>query len=120
MANITTAKHAFPTNQSEELSNQSWQTALKTAIRDPAELCQLLDLPLEIAANAQQSADYFGLFVPRAWLSRIESGNPHDPLLRQVLPIASEMESHNDDQFDPVDDRRRRRVFTTTVMVRNS
>ena len=104
MASITTAKQAFPPNQSEEISNQSWQAALKTAIRDPAELCRVLDLPVELATNAQQAANEFGLFVPRVWLARIERRNQHDPLLRQVLPIADEMDNHRDDPLDPVDD----------------
>ena len=104
MASITTAKLASRANRSEEFSAQSWQAALKTAIRDPGKLCQLLSLPAEIGTQAQIAAEQFGLFVPRDWLARIEKGNPADPLLRQILPVQSELTQQPGDQLDPVDD----------------
>jgi EF-P beta-lysylation protein EpmB len=67
-----------------------WQKEVKLAIRDPAELCRLLDLPPALAEAARRSAEGFPLFVPRPFLARIERANPSDPLLRQVLPVAHE------------------------------
>jgi EF-P beta-lysylation protein EpmB len=82
----------------------SWQTALAEAFRDPAELLRYLNLPeslLESAVSANQS---FALRVPRGYCQRIEKGNPHDPLLRQVLPLAEESQTAEDFILDPVSD----------------
>ncbi|MFY2764563.1 EF-P beta-lysylation protein EpmB [Arenimonas sp. MALMAid1274] len=67
-----------------------WQTLWRDAIRDPAELLALLDLP---ALSARVSADataQFPLRVPRGFAARMRRGDPHDPLLRQVLPLDDE------------------------------
>jgi EF-P beta-lysylation protein EpmB len=68
-----------------------WQTELARAIGDPAELCRLLCLPAEMAAAAVGASREFPLWVPRPFLSRICPGDPHDPLLLQVLPQAAEL-----------------------------
>jgi len=83
----------------------SWRQALKDAVRDPAELCRLLDLPPSWAADAQQAAEAFGLCVPRPYLSRIQRGDPSDPLLRQVLPRGEERAHVEGFTVDPVGDR---------------
>jgi len=44
------------------------------------------------------------LRVPKSFAARIEKGNSHDPLLRQILPIVSELEIHDDFSNDPVGD----------------
>ncbi len=68
----------------------SWQTVLAAAIRKPAELCQLLELPSTMAVAAEKAMLGFPLLVPRPYLSRMRRGDPHDPLLLQVLPQAPE------------------------------
>lgn len=68
----------------------SWQHALKDAIRDPRELCRLLRLPAEFEAAALRAARLFPLFAPRGFVARMRPGDPRDPLLRQVLPVADE------------------------------
>jgi L-lysine 2,3-aminomutase len=82
----------------------SWQEAMKDAIRDPDELCRLLDLPAEFAAAAKESSRQFRLFVPRGFLARMKPGDPNDPLLRQVLPLADEMSEVPGFTRDPVRD----------------
>jgi EF-P beta-lysylation protein EpmB len=84
---------------------RSWQEAAKDAVRDPVELCQLLDLPAGHAAAAARAARDFPLFVPRSYLARIERGNVRDPLLRQVLPLDEELVAREGFQIDPVGDR---------------
>jgi EF-P beta-lysylation protein EpmB len=69
---------------------QTWQHALKDAVRDPRELCRLLRLPPDVEAAAVRSAELFPVFAPRGFVARIQPGDPHDPLLRQVLPLAEE------------------------------
>ena len=74
------------------VSPDDWQTILAEAVTDPAELCRLLNLPVTMAEQARCAAKSFRLLVPRPYLERIRPGDPNDPLLRQVLPIASESE----------------------------
>jgi EF-P beta-lysylation protein EpmB len=69
-----------------------WRRALARAVRDPAELLDRLGLDrgrwLEPARRAVRD---FGLLVPEPYLERIRPGDPADPLLRQVLPLAEEL-----------------------------
>jgi len=80
----------------------TWQQALKDAIRDPAVLCQELELPLELASRA--AAQDFPLFAPRSYVARMQKGNPRDPLLLQVLPLDEETRERHDFSVDPVGD----------------
>ena len=82
----------------------AWQQALREAIRDPRELCRILDLPANYETAAIQAAEDFPLFVPRGYAGRIRRGDPHDPLLRQVLPLDAERAEHRDFAADPVGD----------------
>jgi len=80
----------------------NWQAALADAVRDPAELCRLLDLdPLPVAA-AEGSAAKFSMLVPRAYMTRIRPGDPKDPLLLQVLPQAIEQVATSQFCTDPL------------------
>lgn len=81
-----------------------WQTALANAIREPSALLQYLDLPKSFLNGAIAANRSFALRVPLGYCQRIEKGNPDDPLLRQILPLATEL--INDQQFshDPVGD----------------
>ncbi|HEX4148355.1 MAG TPA: EF-P beta-lysylation protein EpmB [Pirellulales bacterium] len=81
-----------------------WQQALKAAIRDPVALCRHLQLPPQYQAAASRAAKAFPVFVPPGYLERIEPANPHDPLLRQVLPLAEEGDDRPGDRHDPVGD----------------
>ena len=71
-------------------SSPNWQNSLQQAIRDPAELCDQLQLPDWYRVGAERAASQFGLLVPREYLARMRVGDPHDPLLRQVLPVDAE------------------------------
>lgn len=67
-----------------------WQRELAEAVRDPAELLEMLDLPASLLPGARRAAALFPLRVPRAYVRRMRRGDPDDPLLRQVLPLAAE------------------------------
>src|SRR4051812_1875002 len=82
----------------------SWQEAMKDAVRDADELCRLLDLPAEFASAAKQASRQFRLFAPRGFVARMRMGDPNDPLLRQVLPLAEEMVDVAGFTADPVRD----------------
>jgi L-lysine 2,3-aminomutase len=77
---------------------------MKDAVRDVDELCRLLDLPQEFAAMAREASRQFRLFAPRGFVARMGVGNPDDPLLRQVLPVAEEMAEVPGFTVDPVRD----------------
>ena len=81
-----------------------WRKALSQAVRDPAELLQLLALPPELLPAAQQAAARFPLRVPRSYVARMQKGNPADPLLRQVLPLGEELVAADGFTEDPVGD----------------
>src|SRR5688572_6659835 len=83
---------------------QSWQSAMRTAVRDPAQLLSLLSLGEELLQPAEKAAAGFPLFAPREFIARMEVGNPHDPLLRQVLPIGEELVERKGFTSDPVGD----------------
>jgi EF-P beta-lysylation protein EpmB len=82
----------------------SWQTALAQAVRDPAQLLQRLALPMDLLPAAQAAARLFPLRVPQSYVQRIQPGDLHDPLLRQVLPLAAEFTAESTGQTDPVGD----------------
>lgn len=67
-----------------------WQQQLRDAIRDPAELLDLLGLQHLAPRLSDAATAGFALRVPRAFAVRMRHGDPHDPLLRQVLPVDDE------------------------------
>lgn len=82
----------------------AWQTALRDAIRDPQELLALLDLPESLLGAARAASEDFRLLVPRGYADRMRRGDPHDPLLLQVLPQGSERIAAPGYVSDPVGD----------------
>ncbi len=82
-----------------------WQDELNNLIRDPAELLELLELdPQLLLEGALGGAEQFPLRVPRPYANRIEKGNPHDPLLRQVLPLGEELLAAPGYSCDPLEE----------------
>lgn len=81
-----------------------WQTALAQAVTEPAELLALLDLGEAWLAPAAAAARLFPLHVPRGFVARMRRGDPHDPLLRQVLPLGAELHHTEGYSADPVGD----------------
>ncbi len=84
--------------------SQRWQLALRQAITDPAELMRELQLDPQLLPAARQAAQAFGLKVPRGFVARMHKGDPHDPLLLQVLPLHAELDSPPGYVSDPVGD----------------
>lgn len=81
-----------------------WKNALAVAVRDPAELLALLELPRELLTQAREAGKSFPLRVPRGFIQQMEKGNPNDPLLRQVLPLGDELHAVENFILDPVGD----------------
>ena len=67
-----------------------WQQLWREAVRDPAQLLEILGLP-DLAGRVSAAAGaQFPLRVPRGFVDRMRRGDPGDPLLRQVLPLDDE------------------------------
>jgi EF-P beta-lysylation protein EpmB len=88
-----------------EASPIGWQRELAQAITDPRELTELLGLDPRLAHEAHSSGASFRLLVPRGFVARMRPGDPADPLLRQVLPLAGEREAHAGFCSDPLAER---------------
>ncbi len=101
----------IPLSQNQETAadkprkcDRNWQKQQAKALREPAELLQQLALPRSLLAPAEAASTRFSLRVPAAWLTRIKAGDPADPLLRQILPTAEELQSSTAFSTDPVGD----------------
>ena len=68
-----------------------WQQEQADAITSVRELFELLDLDMAELAGAQGAVQEFPLRVPRGYVARMQPGDRHDPLLRQVLASGEEL-----------------------------
>ena len=91
-------------------SDTHWKRSLAAAIRELPVL--LRELGLEHSENELVTAAMrdFPLLVPRSYLARMTPGNPHDSLLRQVLPVADERSAVPGFVVDAVDDEAARKA----------
>lgn len=89
---------------------QNWLTELANAISDPVELLNHLEIPSKYWPGDHPgqpnfaAKELFPLKVPQSFIDRIEKGNIHDPLLRQVLPLNEEFEIVPGYSSDPLDE----------------
>jgi len=86
------------------LESEPWQHELARAVTDPAELLRLLDLDSARLPQVQMKGARFPLRVPRYFVELMRRGDPFDPLLAQVLPLAVEEQPIVGYLQDPVDD----------------
>lgn len=82
----------------------TWSQHLSSALTSLPELIQHLGLPPSMAEQGVEAHETFKLLVPRPYLSRIQHGNPNDPLLVQILPSASEMLAVTGYSKDPLEE----------------
>ncbi|MGV8960454.1 MAG: EF-P beta-lysylation protein EpmB [Stenotrophomonas sp.] len=101
---ITAAPLATPEKATTPEPATRWQQAWRQALRDPAELLALLHLEPAALGVSDEALAQFPLRVPRSFVARMRAGDPHDPLLRQVLPIDHEMRVVPGFSFDAVGD----------------
>jgi EF-P beta-lysylation protein EpmB len=71
-------------------AGSDWKRLWRDAVRDPRELLALLDLNALGGRLSEAAAARLPLRVPRGFVARMRRGDPHDPLLRQVLPLDDE------------------------------
>ncbi|MCG7900556.1 MAG: EF-P beta-lysylation protein EpmB [Candidatus Thiodiazotropha weberae] len=101
--NILIAAHIIPETRAG-VQLPAWQTALAEAFKDPQGLLSHLQLKPENLADRQLAQRQFSLKVPRHYANLMTKGDPHDPLLRQVLPCREEMVDTPGFIDDPVGD----------------
>ncbi|TNV11983.1 EF-P beta-lysylation protein EpmB [Buttiauxella sp. B2] len=84
---------------------EDWLTQLADVITDPDDLLHILDLDADKELLAGRDARrLFALRVPRAFVARMEKGNPNDPLLRQVLTSKDEFIAAPGFSTDPLEE----------------
>ena len=76
----------------------------KNYITQPLELLKKLQLTPEQMLFSEEANNSFQFKVPTAFVSKIEIGNPNDPLLRQIFPIQQETIQTPDYHIDPLDE----------------
>ncbi len=88
----------------------TWQQQMVDAVTDPAELLDMLGLDPALLTPALAAAARFRLRVPRSFVRRMRRGDPHDPLLRQVLPVGEELRDADGYSADPLGEAAANRV----------
>ena len=81
-----------------------WQKLLAEAYRNPSDLLDKLEITpnqIQFSADANQQ---FKLLAPASYVAKMKKGDVNDPLLKQVLPVDAEMQSHQGFGLDPVGD----------------
>ncbi|GEA62210.1 EF-P beta-lysylation protein EpmB [Vibrio comitans] len=83
---------------------QNWLQQLANGISDPAELLSMLAIDPQHYADGFAARKLFAQRVPLSFVERMEKGNPNDPLLLQVLPIAEEFAQVDGFTTDPLEE----------------
>ena len=88
------------------MRQDTWQSQLAASSWTLSALCAHLELdPAQcVSPESLAAADEFMIRAPHAFLSRIEKGNPNDPLLKQILPTAEEQVSSPHYVKDPLNE----------------
>ena len=86
-------------------SREDWLAQLADVVTSPDELLHLLNVDADANLLAGRDAKrLFALRVPRAFIARMEPGNPNDPLLRQVLTSQDEFINAPGFSTDPLEE----------------
>jgi KamA family protein len=85
-----------------KIAPSHWQAILQTNVTCPNELCGILQLPTSIVSTKAMAIQ--SLNVTRDYLSRVEIGNPNDPLLLQILPTHKELDETPGFSCDPLEE----------------
>jgi EF-P beta-lysylation protein EpmB len=86
------------------LQTPVWRQALTDCFTDLPSLLAYLRLDETLLPTLWQPAHGFNLRVPKGFVDLMRPGDPHDPLLRQVLPLALENAGAPGFTQDPVGD----------------
>lgn len=89
---------------SDACQTSAWERELAQAFKRPEELLAALGLRASQISDLDTDAPDFRMLVPRGFAAAMTPGDPHDPLLRQVLPLRAEQQRRPDFLLDPVGD----------------
>jgi EF-P beta-lysylation protein EpmB len=81
-----------------------WQKQMATGFSRVHDLLEWLEINPDLLESLADTKPHFPMKVPHAYAARMRKGDPHDPLLRQVLPLQAEKESVPGFVSDPVGD----------------
>ena len=81
-----------------------WKAELSHCVSSIDDLLNQLGLNANNLSATEQAAIDFPIKVPQPFVQLMEYGNPNDPLLKQVLPISSELAIDSNFSTDPVDE----------------
>ena len=85
------------------MAETTWRQALADGVTRPEQLLALLELTDPILLKeALRVSQAFPLRVPKSFIARMQKGTSRDPLLRQVLPVALELEDVPGFTSDPL------------------
>lgn len=70
---------------------EGWQAEWRAALTHPGELLAVLGLEYLADRVIHPGREAFPMRVPLPFVARMRHGDPHDPLLRQVLPLDDEL-----------------------------
>jgi lysine 2,3-aminomutase len=79
-------------------------TSHKRTLRTPEQLCEHGFVPVEQRAALEQVAARYAVALPPALSDVIDRNDPHDPIARQIVPDARELEHTPDELADPIGD----------------
>lgn len=84
------------------MQQSKWRRILQKSTRNPQALLAELGLAAGHMRVSRRAADNFPLRVPDGFLEKVRHGDIHDPLLRQILPLAEEDETTPGYSNDPL------------------
>ncbi|MGQ9658542.1 MAG: EF-P beta-lysylation protein EpmB [Thermochromatium sp.] len=84
--------------------SETWRRERVMVFTQVDELLAFLELDRTQVPDVDDRPQPFGLRVPRRFAERMRRGDPQDPLLRQVLPLAAERQPVAGYVTDPVGD----------------
>lgn len=88
-----------------EPESDSWLEDLREVVTDPGTLLEQLNISIDGELEDGFAAKkLFNLRVPKAFIGRMQQGNIHDPLLKQVLTVKDEFLSADGFVDDPLDE----------------
>lgn len=94
---MSESAYSIPINERPD-----WQLELKQAYTRPDDLLRALNLDPSLFTTDAAAKSLFSMRVPRPFVAQMQSGNPNDPLLRQVLPLRQEFDSAPGYSTDPL------------------
>lgn len=83
---------------------------MSQTITKPEALLAALGLDAQLLPAARTANEIFALRIPAPFLARIKPGDPDDPLLKQILPLAAELEERPGYVSDPLAEAAARRA----------